>query len=161
MSYYSEARNLAENAIKLDPTNGRSWFVAALAISRIIDYSDPFTKLRLLRDFDVYIEKAIELLEDPLYKALALIGSAIRYREPPWPFNNYKEAEKRFLKAIEYAPDLPNVYLELGLLYRKTGNNTKAKEAFLKAIELSSRSPLTKAQEEIVTRAEQELSKMR
>ncbi len=158
---FEKARKYAEQAIKLDGTNGKAWFVTALAISRIIPYKDPVTKLLLLREFDRYNEQAIELLDDPLYKALAFMGSAIRFREPPWPLNNYEESQRRFQKAIEYAPDLPNIYFEFGLLYLKMGNKIKAREMFLKVTELPAHPLFLKAHEELLESAKQELDKLK
>ncbi len=154
--------NYGEEAIKLDSKNGRAWYISALCISRKINFTiNPFEKLSLLNKFDSYIQNAIELLDNSIYKAFALLGSAIRYREPPWPFNNYSEAEKRFSEAIRYFPSYPPIYLELGFLYLKTGDRLKAAEVFTIASSMKPHPLFLKATEEAIMKAKEELKKLK
>ncbi len=164
-----EKRNLiekslyyGEEAIKLDSKNGRAWYISALCISRKINFTiNPFEKLSLLNKFDSYIQNAIELLDNPIYKAFALLGSAIRYREPPWPFNNYSEAERRFNEALRYFPSYPPIYLELGFLYLKIGDKSKAIEMFNIVSSMKPNPLFLKSSEEAIRKAKEELKKLK
>jgi tetratricopeptide (TPR) repeat protein len=58
--------------------------------------------------------------------------------------NNYKEAIKYFNLARNYEPNNPDIYYNIGRSYEKTGNKTKAKEYFEKALKLSPEHELSK-----------------
>jgi len=92
---YEKARSYAEKAIQIDPNNGRAWYIAGASIGRLAQYKGIVQSLFMLKDFDKYISKAIEILNDPLYKTFALLAMGMRYRDVPWPLYNYER-----LKAI-------------------------------------------------------------
>ncbi len=129
---FEKGRQYAEAAIKLDSKNGRAWYIAGATIGRLASYKGIVQSLFMLGDFDKYINKAIEILDDPLYKSFALIASGMRYRDVPWPLYNYTESEKRLKEALKYTSNYPNIYLELGKLYVKTGKKDQAKETHSK-----------------------------
>jgi len=58
-------------------------------------------------------------------KTFAYIASGMRYRDVPWPFYNYKKSEELLNSALKLTPNYSNIYLELGLLYVKTGDKQK------------------------------------
>ena len=58
--------------------------------------------------------------------------------------DNYKEAIKYFNLARNYEPNNPDIYYNIGRSYEKTGNKTKAKEYFEKALKLSPEHELSK-----------------
>ncbi len=155
-----KGRQYAEAAIKLDSKNGRAWYIAGAIIGRLAQYKGIIQSLFMLGDFDKYINKAIEILDDPLYKSFALIASGMRYRDVPWPLYNYGESEKRLKEALKYTPNYPNIYLELGKLYVKTGKKDQAKEMFEKVINGEPHPLLLKIHESTVKSAKEELSKL-
>ncbi len=158
---FEKGRKYAEEAIKLDQKNGRAWYIAGAAIGRLAQYKGIIQSLFMLGDFDKYINKAIEILDDPLYKSFALIASGMRYRDVPWPLYNYSESEKRLKEALKYTPNYPNIYLELGLLYVKMGKKDQAKEMFEKVINSQHHPLLIKIHEEAVNTAKEELKKLK
>ncbi len=158
---FEKARKYAEKATSLQPDNGRAWYVAGAAIGRLAQYKGIVQSLFMLGDFDKNINKAIELLQDPLYKSFALIASGMRYRDVPWPLYNFKESENRFLEALKYTPNYPNIYLELGLLYVKMRQNQRAIEMFEKVINSEPHPLLIATHEEAVKTAKEELSKLK
>ncbi len=158
---FEKGRQYAEAAIKLDSKNGRAWYIAGAIIGRLAQYKGIIQSLFMLGDFDKYINKAIEILDDPLYKSFALIASGMRYRDVPWPLYNYGESEKRLKEALKYTPNYPNIYLELGKLYVKTGKKDQAKEMFEKVINGEPHPLLIKTHEEAVNTATEELKKLK
>ncbi|ACI19156.1 tetratricopeptide repeat protein [Dictyoglomus thermophilum] len=157
---YEKARSYAEKAIQIDPNNGRAWYIAGASIGRLAQYKGIVQSLFMLKDFDKYIGKAIEILNDPLYKTFALLAMGMRYRDVPWPLYNYEKAESYMKEALKYTPIYPNVYLELGYLYLKMGKKDFAKEMFLKVINSEPHPWLVKTHEESVKLAEKELEKL-
>lgn len=158
---YEKARSYAEKAISLDGKNGRAWYIAGAAIGRLAQYKGIIQSLFMLGDFDRYISKAIEILDDPLYKTFALLAMGMRYRDVPFPLYNYGKAEYYMKEALKYTPIYPNVYLELGYLYLKMGKKDLAKEMFQKVIDSPPHPWLLKTHEESVSLARQELSKLK
>ncbi|MGC9772710.1 tetratricopeptide repeat protein [Fervidobacterium islandicum] len=163
---YENARKYAEMALKLDPKNGRASYVAGAAIGRLAKYKGIFQSVFMLGDFDRYIDNAIKLLnendeEQKLYKSFALIASGMRYRDVPWPFYNYKRSEELLNSALKITPNYPNIYLELGYLYLKTGDKAKAKEMFEKVVSGKAYPWLIKTHEDAVKSAQEELKNLK
>lgn len=161
-----KARVNAEVAIKLDPKNGRAHYIAGAAIGRLAQYKGIIQSLFMLGDYDKYIDTAIKLLnendeEERLYKTFALIAKGMRDRDVPWPLNNYKRSEEMFKQALKLTPNYPNIYLELGYLYLKTGDKRKAKEMFEKVVNSQPHPWLIKTHEEAVKDARNELVKLK
>jgi tetratricopeptide (TPR) repeat protein len=130
-SIYSKAVEIGEKAVSLDPNNGYAHYSLGAAIGRLAQYKGIVSSLFMLGDFDEHIKKAIEL--DPsLYTAYIAMG--MRYRDVPWPMNNYKKSEEYFFKAAEIEPGYVNTYYELGVLYKIWKKYDKAKEMFEKVI---------------------------
>ncbi len=130
---YEEARKYAEEAIKLNPNYAYAYFVRGAAIGRLAQYVGLLKSLFMVDDFDYSMKKAIEL--DPkCFRAMVAMG--MRYRDLPWPFRNYKKAERYFKMAIKVEPRYINSYLELGLLYEAWKKKEKAIEMFKKVLEL-------------------------
>ncbi len=161
-----KARSNAELAIKLNPREGRAYYIAGAAIGRLAQYKGIFQSLFMLGDFDKYIDTAIKLLDENneegrLYKTFAYIASGMRYRDVPWPLYNYKKSEELLNNALKLTPNYSNIYLELGYLYLKTGNKEKAKEMFQKVISGPAHPWLVKTHEEAVASANEELKKLK
>ncbi|ODN29787.1 tetratricopeptide repeat protein [Fervidobacterium thailandense] len=161
-----KARSNAEAAIKIDPKNGRAHYIAGAAIGRLAQYKGIVQSLFMLGDYDRYIDTAIKLLnendeEERLYKTFALIAKGMRDRDVPWPLNNYKRSEEMFNQALKLTPNYPNIYLEMGYLYLKTGDKQKAKEMFEKVINSQPHPWLIKTHEEAVKDARSELAKLK
>lgn len=158
---YEKARSYAEQVIKIDPQNGRAWYIAGASIGRLAQYKGIVQSLFMLGDFDKYIGKAIEILDDPLYKSFALLAMGMRYRDVPWPLNNYNKAESYMKEALKYNPNYPNIYLELGYLYLKMNKKDLAKDMFQKVISSPPHPWLVKTHEEAVENAKKELEKLK
>lgn len=163
---YEKARSSAEAAIKIDSKNGRAYYIAGAAIGRLAQYKGIVQSLFMLGDFDKYIGESIKLLnendeEGRLYKTFALIASGMRYRDVPWPLYNYKKSEELLNQALKLTPNYPNIYLELGYLYLKTGQKAKAKEMFEKVLNAQAHPWLIKTHESAVKSAKEELSKLK
>lgn len=161
-----QARKYAEEALKLDSNNARANYIAGAAIGRLAQYKGIIQSLFMLGDFDKYINKAISLLnengeEQRLYKTFALIASGMRYRDVPWPLNDYKKSEELLLSAGQLTPNYSNIYLELGLLYLKTHKKDKAREMFQKVIDIEPHPLLVGAHLNAVKTAQEELEKLK
>ncbi|MBZ4650072.1 hypothetical protein, partial [Thermosipho sp. (in: thermotogales)] len=102
---YTEALEVIKKEIEKDPNNGRAYYVAGAIVGRLAQYKGIVQSLFMLNDFDNYIEKAIEILDDNFYKGLALIAMGMRFRDVPWPLRSYKKAEKYLLDALEILPN--------------------------------------------------------
>jgi tetratricopeptide (TPR) repeat protein len=130
---YNEAVDVGKKAVELDKNNGYAHYALGAAIGRLAQYKGIVSSLFLLGDFDEHIKKAIKL--DPnLYTAYIAMG--MRYRDVPWPMNNYKKSEQYLLKAAEIEPGYVNAYYELGVLYKIWKKYDKAKEMFEKVINM-------------------------
>ncbi len=163
---YEKSRTCAENALKLDPKNGRAAYVAGAVIGRLAQYKGIVQSLFMLGDFDRYIDMAIKLLnendeEQRLYKTFAYIAAGMRNRDVPWPLYNYKKSEEQLNTAANLTPNYSNIYLELGYLYLKTGEKSKAKDKFDKVISMKPHPWLVKKHEEAVKTAQEELKKLK
>lgn len=163
---FVKARTFAESAIKLEPKNGRAHYIAGSSIGRLAQYKGIIESLFMLGDFDRYIGEAIKILsenneEGRLYKTFALIASGMRYRDVPWPLYNYPRSEELLNQALKLTPNYPNIYLELGYLYLKTGNRAKAKEMFEKVVNSQAHPLLIKTHEAAVKSAKDELAKLK
>ncbi|MFN3284381.1 MAG: tetratricopeptide repeat protein, partial [Pseudothermotoga sp.] len=161
-----QARKYAEEAVKLDGNNGRAHYIAGASIGRLAQYKGIIQSLFMLGDFDKYINKAISLLnesdeEQRLYKTFALIALGMRYRDVPWPLNDYKKSEELLLSAAQLTPNYSNIYLELGSLYAKTGKKDKAREMFQKVIESEPHPLLIGAHQNAIKTAQEELEKIK
>ena len=161
-----QARKYAEEALKLDSNNGRASYIAGAAIGRLAQYKGIIQSLFMLGDFDKYINKAISLLdendeEQRLYKTFALIASGMRYRDVPWPLNDYKKSEELLLSAGQLTPNYSNIYLELGFLYLKMNKKDKAREMFQKVIDSEPHPLLVGAHLNAVKTAQEELEKLK
>lgn len=162
----TKARTLAEAAIKLDPSNGRAYYIAGASIGRLAQYKGIVQSLFMLGDFDKYIDTAIKLLDENdeegrLYKTFAYIASGMRYRDVPWPLYNYKKSEEMLNQALKLTPNYSNIYLELGYLYLKTGEKDKAKEMFQKVISSPANPKLVGAHQDSKKLAKDELDKLK
>lgn len=158
--YFEKALSLSRQIILQEPQNGKAYYVAAVSTARLIDYVNVFQKLALLSEFDRYMNKAIELLDDPLYMGLALMGFGIRYMTPPWPLNDLKKAQKLLEDAQRYLPNYSGVYLYLGTLFLKKGEKQKAKEMFNKVISMEPDEMFLKAHEENVEKAKEYINRV-
>ncbi len=161
-----KARLNAELAIKLNPKDGRAYYIAGAAIGRLAQYKGIVQSLFMLGDFDKNIDTAIKILDENdeegrLYKTFAYIASGMRYRDVPWPLYNYKKSEELLNNALKLTPNYTNIYLELGYLYLKTGNKDKAREMFQKVVNSPAHPWLVKTHEEAVASANEELKKLK
>ena len=161
-----QARKYAEEALKLDSNSGRANYIAGAAIGRLAQYKGIIQSLFMLGDFDKYINKAISLLnendeEQRLYKTFALIASGMRYRDVPWPLNDYKKSEELLLSAGQLTPNYSNIYLELGFLYLKMNKKDKAREMFQKVIDSGPHPLLVGAHLNATKTAQEELEKLK
>ncbi|MEJ5228518.1 MAG: tetratricopeptide repeat protein [Pseudothermotoga sp.] len=161
-----QARKYAEAAVKLNNENGRANYIAGAAIGRLAQYKGIIQSLFMLGDFDKYINKAISILredndEERLYKTFALIASGMRFRDVPWPLNDYKKSEQLLFEAAKLTPNYSNIYLELGYLYLKTNNKDKAREMFQKVIDSEPHPLLTATHLNAVKTAQEELAKLK
>ncbi|MBO8160396.1 MAG: hypothetical protein H0Z24_02065 [Thermosipho sp. (in: Bacteria)] len=158
---YEKALEYAKKAIELDKTNGRAYYVAGATIGRLAQFKGIVQSLFMLGDFDNYIDKAIELLDDNFYKGLAFIAKGMRYRDVPWPLNNYKKSEEYLKKALEYLPNYPNIHLELGKLYEKWGKEELAIKELNIVLESLPHPLLIKTHEEAKIEAEEILKRLK
>ncbi|SHE48864.1 TPR repeat-containing protein [Marinitoga hydrogenitolerans DSM 16785] len=130
---YEKAVEIGKKAVEMDPNNGYAHYALGAAIGRLAQYKGIVSSLFMLGDFDEHISKAIKL--DPkLYTAYIAMG--MRYRDVPWPLNNYKKSEEFLLKAAAIEPNYVNAYYELGILYKTWKKYDKAKEMFNKVIKM-------------------------
>ncbi|KLO24754.1 tetratricopeptide repeat protein [Marinitoga sp. 1155] len=128
---YQKAVEIGKKSVELNPNIGYSHYALGAAIGRLAQYKGIVSSLFMLGDFDTHIKQAIKL--DPtLYTAYIALG--MRYRDVPWPLNDYKKSEKYLLKAAEIEPGYVNTYYELGILYKIWKKYDKAKQMFEKVI---------------------------
>ncbi|SHH15016.1 tetratricopeptide repeat protein [Thermosipho atlanticus] len=158
---YEKALEYAKKAIELDETNGRAYYVAGATIGRLAQFKGIVKSLFMLGDFDNYIDKAIELLDDNFYKGLAYLAKGMRYRDVPWPLNNYKKSEAYLLKALDFLPNYPNIHLELGKLYEKWGKKELAIKELNIVLESLPHPLLIKTHEEAKAEAEEILKRLK
>lgn len=158
---YTKALEYAKKAIELDKTNGRAYYIAGATIGRLAQYKGIVQSLFMLGDFDDYIDKAIELLDDNFYKGLALTAKGMRYRDLPWPLYNYKKSEDFLLKALEVLPNYPNIHLELGKLYEKWGRKELAIKELNIVLDSLPHPLLIKTHEEAKAEAEEILKRLK
>lgn len=151
--YFNKAYKISNEIIKKDPKNGKAYYIAGVSLSRLMNYMNVFQKVARLNEFDNLMYKALEFLEDNIYKGLTLIGLGIRYMTPPWPFGDMERVEKCLIEAERYIPDYSGVYLQLGYFYIKMGRKDKAKEMFEKVISMKPHPLFIKAHEENVKEA--------
>ncbi|OAA31365.1 hypothetical protein AT15_07665 [Kosmotoga arenicorallina S304] len=131
--YYKKSRETAENAIKLDPNYGYAYYVAGAAIGQLAQYVGIIKSLFMLGDFDKYIDKAMELLPDNHFPFYA---KALRYRDTPWPFKDFKKSEELFMKSINLDPSYLDTYYDLAILYDMWGKEDLATEYCQKVLEM-------------------------
>ncbi|WP_126993351.1 tetratricopeptide repeat protein [Thermosipho globiformans] len=158
---YTEALEVIKKEIEKDPNNGRAYYVAGAIVGRLAQYKGIVQSLFMLNDFDNYIEKAIEILDDNFYKGLALIAMGMRFRDVPWPLRSYKKAEKYLLDALEVLPNYPNIHLELGKLYEKMGKIEEAKKEYEIVINSNAHPLLNATHEEAKEEARQLLQNLK
>lgn len=158
--HFERALALSQEAMKLQPENGKAYYIAAFSISRLIEFVNVFQKLSLLSSFDSYMSKAVQYLTDDVYKGLAYMGLAIRYMSPPWPLNDYSKSEKFFEESKKYIGDYSALYLNWGYLYLKMNDRKKALEMFQRAIDSKPNELFLKAHEESVLIAKEEIKKL-
>lgn len=151
---------IIKEILSMDVNVGKAHYLYALAISRLMEHVDVFRKLSMLKDFDHHMQKAVDLLDEPLYLGLALMGFGIRYMSPPWPFNDHKKARFYLEKATEYIPDYSGVYLYLGIYHLKFGHKEEARKMFLKVLSTKPHQLFIKAHEENVKEALEYLERM-
>jgi len=85
----------------------------------------------------------------------------MRYRDVPWPLNDYKKSEELLLSAGQLTPNYSNIYLELGFLYLKMNKKDKAREMFQKVIDSEPHPLLVGAHLNAVKTAQEELEKLK
>ncbi|MDN5324576.1 MAG: hypothetical protein PWP02_286 [Thermosipho sp. (in: thermotogales)] len=158
---YEKALEYAKKAIELDETNGRAYYVAGATIGRLAQFKGIVQSLFMLGDFDNFIDKALELLDDNFYRGLALTAKGMRYRDVPWPLNNYKKSEEFLLRALEVLPNYPNIHLELGKLYEKWGKKELAIKELNIVLESMPHPLLIKTHEEAKAEAEEILKRLK
>lgn len=153
--YYEKSFNMAEKIIRKDNKNGKAYYIASMACAQLIPMSNIFGIIKFGRKFMEYMPKAVELLEDPFYEGLALMGCGIGYMSPPPPFNDFRKSEEFYNEAQKYVGDYPGLYLYQGMLYMKTKDKEKAKNMFEKVISMEPHPFFIKAHEEDVARAKE------
>ncbi|AKI97131.1 tetratricopeptide repeat protein [Kosmotoga pacifica] len=149
--YYQKARETAEKAIQMDPEYGYAYYVAGAAIGQLAQYVGIVKSLFMLGDFDKYIGKAMELLPDNHFPFFAM---AMRYRDTPWPFKDFKKSEELFLKAISLNPAYLDTYYEFAMLYDKWDKKDRAIEYCKKVLEMPIYEDYVKVSEEAKEKAE-------
>ncbi|MCX7653938.1 MAG: hypothetical protein N2Z58_04585 [Fervidobacterium sp.] len=158
--YFEKALSLSQEVINMQQNSGKAYYIAAISTSRLIEYANIFQKLSLLNNFDDYMSKAIKYLNEDVYKGFAYMGFAIRYMNPPWPFNDYNKSDVYFKEAQKYIGDYSGLYLNWGYLYLKTNNKQKALEMFKKVVAMEAHKLFPKAHAENVIIAKEEIKKI-
>jgi|GEM_PF-2378371 len=110
-----------------------AYFVAGDAIGRL---AEKRKSLYLLKKFDFYMGKAIELLPDD---PRPLIAMGDKYMQSPWPIRNYQLAEIYFQKALKVDPDDIEACVKLALLYERVKDPKRIKKYLLLALSLPTR----------------------
>lgn len=159
-SLYEKGLNTAEKGIRRDDKNGKAYYIASMASAQLIPMSNIFGIIKLGRKFMQYMPKAVEFLDDSLYKGFALMGSAVGYMSPPAPFHDYNKSEEYYEEAAEYVGDYPGLYLYKGILYMKIKNKEKAKNMFEKVISMDPHPLFIKAHEDDASRARELLEEL-
>lgn len=159
--YFVKSYELSKDVIKKDPNNGKAYFIAGVSLSKLMNYMNIFQKVSRLSEFDNLMSKALELIEDKIYKGLTLLGLGVRYMAPPWPFGDLNKAEKYFLEAEKYISDYSGLYLQMGYLYLKMGRKDIAKKYFERVLSMNTHPLFKKAHEENVSQAKEELKKIK
>lgn len=159
--YFAKAYELSKGIIKKDSNIGKAYFVAGVALSKLMSYMNIFQKVARLNEFDSLMTKALELIDDKIYKGLTLLGLGVRYMEPPWPFGDLNKAERYFLEAEKYINDYSGLYLQIGYLYLKMGKKDISKKFFEKVVSMTPHPLFRKAHEENVILAREELKKIK
>ncbi|GAB6188401.1 tetratricopeptide repeat protein [Marinitoga arctica] len=155
---YEKAVEVGKKAVTIDEKNGYAHYALGAAIGRLAQYKGIVSSLFMLGDFDEHIKKAIQL-EPNLYTAYIAMG--MRYRDVPWPINNYKKSEEYLLKAAEIEPGYVNAYYELGVLYKIWKKYDKAKEMFEKVISMPLHPDWIEQGKEAKEDAKKELEKLK
>lgn len=132
-THYNKARELAEQAIKMDDSYGMAYYVKGAAIGQLAQMAGIIQSMFLISDFDKSIDKAMELMPDSPFP---FIAKGMRDRDTPWPYRNYGKSEERFMKAIENDPGYLNSYYELAVLYQVWKKKDLAAQYYRKVLEL-------------------------
>jgi len=147
-SLFEKSLNTAENEIKRDDKSGKAYYIASMASAQLIPMSNIFGIIRLGRKFMQYMPKAVEHLDDSVYKGFALMGCGVGYMSPPPPFNDYKKSEEFYKEAQLYVGNYPGLYMYQGMLYMKTKNKESAKKMFEKVVSMDPHPLFIKAHED-------------
>lgn len=139
--YYKRSLEIAEKTIELNPDNGYSHFVYAVAQGRISDISGSGTRIKKSHIMKEHAEIAVEMLPDygPAWHLLGIwnsevanIGSAQRFaagifsKGLPDGASNEK-AEEYIKKALELKPEqVIRFKLDLARHYDRSGQKEKA-----------------------------------
>lgn len=159
-SLFEKSLKTAESTIKRDNKNGKAYYIASMASAQLIPMSNIFGIIRLGRKFMQYMPKAVELLDDSIYKGFALMGCGVGYMSPPPPFNDYKKSEEFYEEARQYVGDYPGLYLYQGMLYMKTKDKEKAKEMFEKVVSMKPHPLFVKAHDDDSAKARELLKEL-
>ncbi|MEN3012297.1 MAG: hypothetical protein ABDH34_05385 [Dictyoglomus thermophilum] len=160
-SYFERAFNLSQEVIKADDKNGLAYYIAGISLSRLMGYMNVFQKIRKLTEFDDLMNKALKYIDDKIYKGLILMGLAIRYMEPPWPFGDLKKAEMYLSETEKYLYNYSGLYLQRGRLYIKMGQRDEAEKMLRKVLDMGPHPLFLKAHKENVEEAKSLLTKLR
>lgn len=163
----AKARDLYEQALRLDSTNAASWanLAKCYTLQSTWDWIDHSTGYL---DAESAAQKALQL--DPQNAvAFRSLGSVYMYRlkwkesenyfdralelEPGyadamrlkgllfWAIGRYGEAKRLLLKSIDLDPLKPIAYMNLGLVYFHSGQNKQAVASYRKALEIDPKFP--------------------
>jgi len=157
---FERSLSTAEIEIIRDDKNGKAYYIASMASAQLIPMSNIFGIIRLGRKFMQYMPKAVEHLDDSVYKGFALMGCGVGYMSPPPPFNDYKKSEEFYKEAQLYVGNYPGLYMYQGMLYMKTKNKESAKYMFEKVVSMDPHPLFVKAHEEDVSKAKELLKKL-
>ncbi len=131
--YYEEALQLAKDSIKIDDKNGYAFYVAAASIGQLAQFKGIVTSLFMLGDFDHFLKYA-EMYGSDIPGVWIALG--LRYRDTPWPLNNFGRSEKYLKTAISTDPAYPSSYMELITLYEKWNKKDEMHEIAETLLEL-------------------------
>lgn len=138
-TYFNEAINYAEKALKLYPDEGLSYYAMAVAKGRIAELQGTRDKIRLSHEVQAYIQKAVDMLPDHalswhLYgvwqSEVANVGRAERFAanfiSQGIPDASNDLAEEYLKKASDLSPGNVLIRYDLAKHYVRSGQKEKA-----------------------------------
>jgi len=97
-------------------------------------YEQAFALLQEGKSADEALERLNRAIEyDPTYGDAYVLKSYVRLEVVP----NLEEAQAAGQLAVKYAPDNPDSFYTLGLIYEKRGSFAEAEQAFLQALKVN------------------------